>query len=153
GTVSILLPSGSMVPMTNPEITMGLEPIADANGRFVGGHQRFGSSILTPLGIPIERWEAGVVPFGVQQTLTPSASGAVYSAAFSLTQPIPDELPDGLYRTWIVVHWPGAQSIPQVASGQPEWAMYTLDPGRVLGPTVRVGNPAAPKLSFFLLSD
>jgi hypothetical protein len=153
GTLHVLLPSGATVPGTNATVQIGLQSIADSNGHWTGGHQKFGSVLFSPVGAPIERWETGEVPFGASTSIALSTSGlGDYQGTFSIQQSLPPNLGAGYYRPYVHVDWQGAQWNPPLAT-KPEWAMYAYNADRNLAPMIRVGAPAAPTLPFMLLSD
>jgi hypothetical protein len=152
GEVRVLMPSGSTVPSTNATVSVFLTPLTNAQGHWVGGNQKFGSVLRTPVGTPIERWQTGGISFWAEDILSLAASGDERVGTYSLSQALPSDLEPGLYRLSFGVSWGGA-TWATAPSAAPHWAMYTYDPETTLGPTLRVGSPATPRLPFALFMD
>lgn len=121
-----------------------LERLSTPEGGPVLAQSSFASSIMTPTGLPIERlpdWFNGV---HVQQTIDTVAAPDGFQANVSLSLRLPEDLLSGYYAPYVEI---GTEEFSQhsavVALGIDRANRRPLI-SSVYGPTIRVGNPAAP---------
>jgi hypothetical protein len=140
--------------------TVFWERIAGERGEVSTAFSGFGSAILTPTGLPVERKPALVVdpqqhpPFALSKVSDTRMEGPI-----RIEHILPLGLTPGYYRPWLVFGFPNL-----VGSTRPEVLMVRLRGGRAPVnnfnfpvaaplPLIRVGEPATPRVPWILLAD
>ncbi|HEY3128583.1 MAG TPA: hypothetical protein VGL91_03935 [Acidobacteriota bacterium] len=138
--------------------TLSLERLSQLDGTGTWGDSQFASTLLTPTGLPIERWnlvrEDGFAATTRQMLSRPAPDRA--EASLQLALSLPADLPSGYYRPFIVVRFEDQNGRIGGVPPDPTFRslMVLVDKGQVASlPLIRVGNPEPPRLPWLLLAD
>jgi hypothetical protein len=130
-------------------VTLGLLRVSTADGREIAMENWFGSTILTPTGLPIERGATcgWAVNAGVEVTFGPFADGRAESSR-ELTLRLPADLQPGYYQPFISFYSP--ELLPE-PPGDP--VLETIRQTGVQLPLIRVGDASGPRLVSMLFAE
>ena len=151
GVVRVDSPALQGVDALQVETHLGLER-TDRSSLF---HLTSGSAstFLTPTGLPIERegqwWATGLGQFREFTVLKTASTQAEAEIAFIFSL-LPD-LPAGYYRPFLNFYFPDMPM--ENPSSRPFIEGVEDDPGKLVLPIIKVGNPAPPRLYWVLFMD
>jgi len=140
--------------------TVFWERIAGELGEAAAAFSGFGSAILTPTGLPVERKPAPVTdPRPQPQFALNKVGDSRMEGQIRIEAILPMGLTPGHYRPWLVFSFPNL-----VGSTRPETLMVRLRGGRAPVnnfnlpvaaelPLIRVGEPGTPRVPWVLLAD
>lgn len=136
----------------NPQVQIGmtLELISDSAGNPSTAWSFFDSAVMTPTGLPIERFPAFVRDYGLPFPLTKEATKG--SAAFTTSFTIPADFRPGVYRPRIGAVVQGVAT-PPVDTSEKRTTFISELRGRFGLPVIRIGAPAEPRLPALLLMN
>ena len=151
GTVRVDSSALQGVDALQVEIQLGLE--GTERSSLVHPISSSASTFLTPTGLPIERigmyWLTG---FDQSRTVPlVKAAATQVEAEVDLTLTLPSDLPAGYYRPFLQFYFPDTPaeqppSRPFIETGEDGL-------GTLILPSIKVGNPAPPRLDWVLLLD
>ncbi|MBC8422440.1 MAG: VCBS repeat-containing protein, partial [Chloroflexi bacterium] len=128
-------------------------PFFDADGRPHGTNNQFYSTLVTPTGFPVERYASWYNRWAsyFEMTNKRMVDDHTIEADFEVTMYLPDDFPTGWYCPTLEL------SFGSIPGGTDETVASILTSNRarnlVLGPMVKVGEPATPHLPWMLLAD
>jgi len=146
--LTVVAPAASA--QINGAMTLGLVRLSTAEGREIAMENFFGSTTLTPTGLPIERggncgWalssQAAQLNFG------PFAAGRAETTARA-TVTLPPTLQTGYYQPFVTFFF---QNPPPAAPGEKVLNGYSLL--GVTAPLIRIGEPSPPRLVSMLFAE
>ena len=151
GTVRVDSPVLQGVSALQVGTSLGLE---HADGpSLLHGTSGAATTFLTPTGLPLERWgQAGGTGLSQYRELPlVKTTSDQAEAEVDLTLTLPADLPTGYYRPFLLF---GFSDIPaEDPPSRPFIAIPAQDAAAVVLPTIKVGNPAPPRLDWILLLD
>jgi len=150
GTYTIL--TTALASAANPRLQAGLtlELVSDGDGNPSTAWSFFDSAVMTPTGLPIERFPLFGPDFGPTVALTKEATKG--SAAFSTSFTILADFRPGVYRPRIGSVVQGVTTPPLDTSERRTTFVSQLR-GSFGLPVIRIGSPAQPRLPALLLMN
>jgi hypothetical protein len=143
-----LVAPGATSTISGP-LTFGLVRVSTPDGREISMENSFGSTILTPTGLPIERgWTCGKLSLsdGFNVSFGPFTNGRAETTAHA-TLLLPSTLPDGYYQPFVGFYFPNLP--PQSQDEQ----VIPVSSRLINAPLVRVGAPTAPRVASMLFAE
>ena len=139
-------------------VRLSLDRLSGPDGTSTLTRASFASTILTPTGLPIERFPR-FFNQGLDRSMNIDLSKVAPDRAevsLGLSLPIPSDLPAGYFRPFLNVNFEGIPGEPLPPPSR--WMAADERANRAptnaaFLPIVRVGSPAAPRLPWTLLSD
>ena len=111
------------------------------------------STFLTPTGLPIERmgqwWATGFGQYQEAPLVKTAATQA--EARVDITLSLPSDVPAGYYRPFLDFFFPDMPG--ENPPSRPFVDNFVQNPGTLVLPIIKVGNPAPPRLDWVLLLD
>ena len=154
GTLRIVSPALRTADTINVRTLLYLERLSRPDGLGSLGHNTFASVLLTPTDLPIEG--AGFLqryPWSVSQQFTLSKREETrVESAIDLSYLVPADAPIGFYRPSVCFIFENVPEKP-ITDIWPVLNRASRYPGGMYLPIIRIGNPAAPRFFWTLLTD
>ena len=151
GRVRVDLPVLQQVDDLRVETGLALERADEPS--LLHGNSGAASTFLTLTGLPLERWGQPWATGFRQDRNVPlvKTTSTQAEAEVDLTLSLPSDLPAGYYRPFLQFSFPDMPA--EDPPSRPFLALPAQDAGAVVLPTIKVGNPAPPRLDWMLLLD
>ena len=159
GTLSIL--AATLNQTGAVDVRVSLERISNTDGSGNFAQNLYASTILTPTGLPLERpatYTGNALTAAADVTMT--QTGANIEGAVDITLSLPEDLPAGYYRPFIVLDFHLTATTTEQAdillvdrADRRPLNFTEFGPKSLYLPITKIGSPAAPQIPLSLLVD
>ncbi len=149
---SIVVHSPALDASAHPTVSFSVQfaRVATSDGTQMAMATAFGSTFMTPTELPIERAPVcGTTAFKFDVPFALTATSGRAQATRSVSINIPSQLPPGHYQPYLTTKFDGIPAAPAPKGVIP----VSPVPNNIPAPIIRIGNPAAPRLSALLFAD